>query len=78
MNAQVSGPPWAVKWKNVAWCVKEMDHLEQRQYFLAEVVVKVGVFGIAHVVDENQTGALSVDAFQGHIQLVHHSLQRAK
>lgn len=54
--------------------MKKTDHLEQRQYFLAEVVVEVGVFGVGHVVNENQTGALSVDAFQGHVQLVYHSL----
>ena len=52
-----------------------MNNLKQRKYFLTEVIVKVGVFGIAHVVDEDQTTALGVDAFQGDIQLVNHSLQ---
>ena len=51
-----------------------MHHLQQRQYFLAQVVVEVGVLGITHVVDEHQSRALGVDALQCDIQLINDTL----
>ncbi len=49
-------------------------HLEQGQNLLAEVVVKIGVFRVAHIIDEDQSTALRLGALQSYVQLVNHAL----
>lgn len=50
-------------------------YLEQSQNLLTQVVVEVGVLGLGHVVDEDETGALRLHTLQGNVQLIHNALQ---
>jgi hypothetical protein len=50
-------------------------HFQQRQNFLAKLVVKVGIFGASHVVDEDQAAALSLGTLKGDVQLINDPLQ---
>lgn len=50
-------------------------YFEQIQDALRQLIVKVGVFGRAHVVDEYKAGVLCFDALQRRVQLIDDTLQ---
>jgi len=53
-------------------------HLEQRENLLGEVIVKVRVLGAAHVVDEDEAGALRLRVLERAVQLIDDALQRGR
>ena len=51
---------------------------QQSEHFLTELVVKVAVLGVGHVVDEHQPIPLGLQLFQGNIQLARSILEKMK
>ena len=48
---------------------KQPITFKQREHFLAQIIVKVRIFAVGHVVNEYESISLSVNLLQGHVQL---------
>jgi hypothetical protein len=49
-------------------------YFQESEDLLTKIIVKVGILGVRHVVDEHKTTFLGVDALQRDIQLVYNTL----
>lgn len=56
--------------------INEMSrtYFQESEDLLTKIIVKVGILGVRHVVDEHKTTFLGVDALQRDIQLVYNTL----
>lgn len=50
-------------------------YFQQHQYFLAEIIIEIGVLRVRHVVNEYEAGFLSFYTLQSHIKLIDNSLE---